>query len=50
MGAFMGRSERISNRKLRGIGWAPRYPSMREGLRATAAELGVARTTGRAAA
>jgi Nucleoside-diphosphate-sugar epimerases len=50
LGGLMARSERMSNRKLRGTGWAPRYPSAREGLRATAVELGAARTTGRAAA
>ena len=50
MGELLGRSERMSNRKLRGIGWAPRYPSVREGFRATAEELGAARATGRAAA
>lgn len=50
MGEFMGRSERMSNRKLRGIGWEPRYPSVREGFRATTEELGAARATGRAAA
>ena len=50
LGGLMARSERMSNRKLRGTGWAPRYPRAREGLRATAVELGAARTTGRAAA
>jgi nucleoside-diphosphate-sugar epimerase len=50
MGELLGRSERMSNRKLRGIGWAPRYPSVRKGFRATAEELGAARATGRAAA
>jgi nucleoside-diphosphate-sugar epimerase len=50
LGELMARSERMSNRKLRGTGWAPRYPSAREGFRATAAELGVAPARGRAAA
>jgi nucleoside-diphosphate-sugar epimerase len=50
LGELMARSERMSNRKLRGIGWTPRYPSARDGLRATAMELGAARTMGRAAA
>jgi nucleoside-diphosphate-sugar epimerase len=32
LGKMLTRSQRISNRKLRGeCGWAPRYPSMREG-------------------
>jgi nucleoside-diphosphate-sugar epimerase len=32
----MSRSQRISNRKLREASdWRPRYPSIREGLRAT---------------
>jgi nucleoside-diphosphate-sugar epimerase len=36
LGELMSRSERISNRKLRGASrWRPRYPSLREGLRAT---------------
>jgi hypothetical protein len=36
----MTRSQRISNRKLRGAGgWAPRYPSVREGWPATVAEM-----------
>ncbi len=50
LGGLMARSERMSNRKLRGIGWAPRYTNAREGFRATAVELGAARTMGRAAA
>jgi nucleoside-diphosphate-sugar epimerase len=49
LGDLMARSERMSNRKLRGLGWAPRYPSAREGFRATAAELAVEQR-GRAAA
>jgi nucleoside-diphosphate-sugar epimerase len=44
MGKFMGRSERMSNRKLRAAGWAPRYPSAREGFRATAAEMSAERS------
>ncbi|HET7621553.1 MAG TPA: NAD(P)-dependent oxidoreductase [Gemmatimonadaceae bacterium] len=40
LGDLMARSERMSNRKLRGIGWAPRYPSAREGFRAAAREIG----------
>ncbi len=39
LGDLMARSERMSNRKLRGTGWAPRYPNAREGFRATVAEL-----------
>jgi hypothetical protein len=32
LGEMLARSLRISNRKLRDrCGWAPRYPSMREG-------------------
>jgi nucleoside-diphosphate-sugar epimerase len=34
VGKTMSRSERLSNRKLRAAGWAPSYPSAREGLRA----------------
>jgi len=49
MGAFMGRSERMSNRKLHAVGWAPRYPSAREGFRAAAAEMGAAPGRGHAA-
>ncbi|HEX5438281.1 MAG TPA: NAD-dependent epimerase/dehydratase family protein [Gemmatimonadaceae bacterium] len=33
LGELMARSERMSNRKLRATGWAPRYPSVREGFR-----------------
>jgi nucleoside-diphosphate-sugar epimerase len=50
LGDLMARSERMSNRKLRGTGWAPRYPSAHEGFRAVAAELGIVPATGRAAA
>ena len=50
LGELMARSERMSNRKLRGTGWAPRYPSAREGFRATASELGAVPASGRAAA
>jgi 2-alkyl-3-oxoalkanoate reductase len=36
IGELMSRSQRISNRRLREAGdWRPRYPSIREGLRAT---------------
>lgn len=42
IGELMARSERMSNRKLRGLGWAPRYPSAREGLHASAIEMGTA--------
>jgi len=36
LGELMSRSQRISNRKLREASdWRPRYPSLREGLRAT---------------
>lgn len=39
IGELMSRSERISNRKLREASdWRPRYPSIREGLRATLGE------------
>jgi nucleoside-diphosphate-sugar epimerase len=39
IGELMSRSQRISNRKLREAGdWRPRYPSIREGLRATLEE------------
>jgi nucleoside-diphosphate-sugar epimerase len=34
LGETLARSLRISNRKLRSAGWAPKYPSMREGWRA----------------
>jgi nucleoside-diphosphate-sugar epimerase len=33
------RSQRVSNAKLRALGWAPRYPSMREGVAATVAAI-----------
>jgi len=40
LGEMMARSLRISNRKLREeCGWAPKYPSMREGWRAVAAAI-----------
>jgi nucleoside-diphosphate-sugar epimerase len=40
LGELMSRSQRISNRKLRDSSdWRPRYPSVREGLRATLEEL-----------
>jgi 2-alkyl-3-oxoalkanoate reductase len=40
LGDVLGRSQRISNRKLRAeCGWSPRYPSMREGWRAVVREL-----------
>jgi nucleoside-diphosphate-sugar epimerase len=39
----MARSQRISNRRLRdATGWRPRYPSVREGFRATVAEIAAA--------
>jgi 2-alkyl-3-oxoalkanoate reductase len=39
-GSMLGRSLRISNRKLRAeTGWRPRYPSVREGWAATLAEM-----------
>jgi nucleoside-diphosphate-sugar epimerase len=34
----LARSQRVSNAKLRATGWAPRYPTVREGLAATVAE------------
>jgi nucleoside-diphosphate-sugar epimerase len=40
VGRLLARSQRISNRKLRRCGWVPRYPSAREGWRATLAEIG----------
>ncbi len=41
-GEMLDRSLRISNRKLReASGWAPKYPSMREGWAATVAELAI---------
>jgi len=40
LGELMSRSQRISNRKLReASNWRPRYPSVREGLRATLEDL-----------
>lgn len=39
LGELMSRSQRMSNRKLRAAGWAPVYPSAREGFRATASAL-----------
>jgi nucleoside-diphosphate-sugar epimerase len=43
LGELLGRSQRISNRKLRAeCGWSPRYPSVREGWRAVVSELGEA--------
>ena len=44
-GELMSRSQRMSNRKLRALGWAPRFPSAREGLRAVAAALREPRAT-----
>jgi nucleoside-diphosphate-sugar epimerase len=39
IGELLSRSQRISNRKLRAAGdWRPRYPSIREGMRATLEE------------
>jgi nucleoside-diphosphate-sugar epimerase len=39
VGKMLARSLRISNMKLRNAGWAPRYRSVREGFRATVAEM-----------
>jgi hypothetical protein len=40
MGETLARSQRISNRKLRAAsGWAPRFPSVREGWPAVIAAL-----------
>ena len=40
LGELLGRSQRISDRKLRAeCGWSPRYPSVREGWRAVVREL-----------
>ena len=40
LGELLGRSQRISNRKLRAeCGWSPKYPSVREGWRAVVREL-----------
>jgi 2-alkyl-3-oxoalkanoate reductase len=41
IGELMARSERMSNRKLRGLGWVPRYPNVRAGFRATAMDMGM---------
>ncbi len=50
-GELLSRSQRISNGKLRGeCGWAPRYPSVREGWRAVAGELRPTPPAGKAAA
>ena len=35
--AALARSQRVSNAKLRALGWAPRYPSVREGVAAVLA-------------
>lgn len=41
VGRLLARSQRISNRKLRGAAdWAPRYPSVREGYPAAVAAIG----------
>jgi nucleoside-diphosphate-sugar epimerase len=40
LGELLTRSQRMSNRKLRALGWAPAYRSAREGFRAVAASLG----------
>jgi nucleoside-diphosphate-sugar epimerase len=42
LGELMSRSERISNQKLRSAGWKPKYPSVREGWRATLEALRIA--------
>jgi len=40
MGRLLARSQRISNHKLRtAVDWKPKFPSVREGFRATAAQL-----------
>jgi nucleoside-diphosphate-sugar epimerase len=39
VGRMLSRSQRISNRKLRGCGWKPRYESVREGFQATVAAM-----------
>ena len=40
VGRLLARSQRISNRKLRGASdWAPRYPSVREGYPAAVAAI-----------
>ncbi|HEX4337315.1 MAG TPA: NAD(P)-dependent oxidoreductase [Polyangiaceae bacterium] len=39
LGKMLARSLRISNMKLRNAGWAPRFRSVREGFRATVAEM-----------
>jgi 2-alkyl-3-oxoalkanoate reductase len=39
IGELLSRSQRISNQKLRSIGWAPTYPSAREGWKAVVAEI-----------
>jgi nucleoside-diphosphate-sugar epimerase len=44
LGELMARSQRMSNRKLRAHGWAPRYPSVREGFRAVAEATAVSRS------
>ena len=38
--SFYEENRRVRNDKLRALGWAPRYPSYREGLRASLAEEG----------
>lgn len=38
-GELLSRSVRMTNRKLRAAGWAPRYASAREGFRALAAQM-----------
>jgi 2-alkyl-3-oxoalkanoate reductase len=39
LGKMLARSLRMSNMKLRGAGWAPRFRSVREGFRTTFAEM-----------
>ncbi len=39
LGEMFSRSQRISNQKLRGLGWAPKYPSARQGWRDVVANL-----------
>lgn len=50
VGELLSRSERMSNRKLREAGWSPKYPSVREGFRAMAAEVGEGEGAARAVA
>jgi len=49
-GRMLTRSLRISNQKLRGSGWRPRWRSVREGWKATISELATSRPTSRTTA